>query len=247
MMGTERLRRTHKRLLFTLATLILALPACSNRNRATFIAGIQPDMVKQVESARQDLRKGDYAMAIARTDLVAFDRPLNIYPNFENVSPAQQRVCLRALAAGMNVWRDAFQATQYRLVDSSEDADVQVYFQRNVNEEDCEVGGYVRWRRSIVMVGDQPKAQTQADAEIRVESPDGGPMTFEQMRHECAHELGHVLGLLDSPRPGEIMSMLDLDHPVGHAVHFEVHAIQQVRRLATEVREEALSDATSKV
>jgi hypothetical protein len=193
------------------------------------------------------LRNGDYPMAIARSNLVAFDRPLSVYPNFEHVTPARQKTCLRALAAGMNIWRDAFQAPQYVICDRKDNADVQVYFRRNVHEEDCEVGGYVRWRRAIVVANDQPLAQTEAEAEIRIENPDGGPMTFEQMRHECAHELGHVLGLVDSPRPGEIMSMLDLARPVSHAAHFEVHAIQQVRRQAAAVRAMAMSYVASKV
>ena len=211
------------------------------------ISCIQPDMVKQVSYARTELQSGDWAMAMAHANLVDFDRPLKVSVSFENVRPDLQNTCRKSLTAGMKIWQDALGGRPYEFTDQPGDADVEVTFKREVSEGKAPVGGLVRWRRSVEVVNDGPEQRTDAEAFIRTENPRGGHMTFEQMRHECAHELGHVLGLEDSPRSGEIMSMLDLQHPVSKAAKVEVEALMKVRKLAMQVKQDAVALAVSRV
>lgn len=204
-------------------------------------------MVKQVTYARAELQSGDWAMAMAHANLVDFDRPLKVSVTFENVRAEQQAICRKSLAAGMKIWEDALGSHQYEFTNQPGDADVEVTFRREVCEGKCPVGGLVRWRRSVEVVNDGPEQRTDAEAFIRTENPRGGHMSFEQMRHECAHELGHVLGLEDSPRTGEVMSMLDLQHPVSKAAKVEVEALMKLRKLAMQVKQDAVALAVSRV
>ena len=57
------------------------------------------------------------------------------------------------------------------------------------------------------------------------------------------HELGHVLGLNDSPRVGDIMGPLDLRKPVTTLGVDEVQALRDIRESAAEIRRQALSKA----
>jgi Zn-dependent peptidase ImmA (M78 family) len=66
-------------------------------------------------------------------------------------------------------------------------------------------------------------------------------MLLEHMRHTCAHELGHVLGLDDSPFYGDIMGPLDLKHPVTDFEATELESLRAVRAEAEQVREQVLS------
>lgn len=236
-----------KRMILTLTAALLTLPTFSKDSGITAINCVQPDMVKQVTFARTELEGGDWAMAIAHASLVDFDRPLKVSVSFQGVKPEQQSVCRKALGAGMKIWEDALGGHPYEFTDFAGDADVEVTFKREVNEGRNPVGGLVRWRRSVEIVRDGPEQRTDAEAFIRTDNPRGGRMTFEQMRHECAHELGHVLGLEDSPRSGEVMSMLDLQHPVSKAAKVEVDALVKLRKMAMQVKQDAVALAVSRV
>lgn len=223
------------------------MPTFSKDGAITSINCVQPDMVKQVSYARTELQTGDWAMAMAHANLVDFDRPLKVSVTFDNVRPEQQIVCRKSLGAGMKIWEDALGGHPYEFTALPGDADVEVTFKREVSEGKAPVGGLVRWRRSVEIQNDGPEQRTDAEAFIRTENPRGGHMTFEQMRHECAHELGHVLGLEDSPRSGEVMSMLDLQHPVSKAAKIEIEALQKLRKLAIQVKQDAVALAVSRV
>ncbi|MBI3721895.1 MAG: hypothetical protein HY248_05010 [Fimbriimonas ginsengisoli] len=89
----------------------------------------------------------------------------------------------------------------------------------------------------------RPLRVRTAEIRVRTHNPWARGMSFEQMRHEVAHELGHVLGLDDSRRLGAVMSPLDLRRPVGKVGDDELEALHRLRDLAAEVRREALEYA----
>jgi hypothetical protein len=86
-----------------------------------------------------------------------------------------------------------------------------------------------------------PHMDMSADVRVRTIKPDGSPMLLEHMRHTSAHELGHVLGLDDSPFYGDIMGPLDLSHPVSDFEAAELDNLRAVRSEAEQVREQALA------
>lgn len=244
---TESKLPMHKRLILTMLAAAVAVPTYSTKGPVGPIESIQPDMLRQVEYARQELKDGEWAFAMARANLVSFDRPLYVSVSYKGVDDSLKPTCEMALQAAFKVWADALGETQFRLTTRDSVADIKVCFEPEVKDGRYPVGGLVKWKRSIVMESYQPVQKTEASAQIRVNNPQGGNMSFEHLRHECAHEMGHVLGLEDSPRTGEIMSMLDLRRPVSRASSGEVDSLVRMRKLANEVKEEAVALAMSKV
>ena len=59
------------------------------------------------------------------------------------------------------------------------------------------------------------------------------------MRHAAMHEFGHVLGLDDSPREGDVMGPLDIDHPVSAPSALEVQTVLSFRAQAQQIIDEA--------
>ncbi|MBI1755905.1 MAG: hypothetical protein HYR64_02215 [Fimbriimonas ginsengisoli] len=120
---------------------------------------------------------------------------------------------------------------------------MRIAFEPDVVDRGVPVGGLVSWRRAIEYVNQIPTDETTAEIRVRTHNPWARGMSFEQMRHEVAHELGHVLGLDDSRRLGAVMSPLDLRRPVGKVGDDELEALHRLRDLAAEVRREALEYA----
>ncbi len=223
----------------------VALPISSWSASADRFEGVQQDMVDQVAQARRNLQKGDLTMAMAHADLVLLDNPLKVSVVFDGVGTYRQPECQRAVEAALDLWNASLGGEkQFVRTSHPERADIRIHFQPQVYDHGDAVGGFVRWDRSIVYANNQPAAKTSADVQVRVLTPSGDYMSFEQMRHEASHELGHVLGLVDNKEYGDIMSPLVLQHPVGTISVGELEALKRLRRQAHEVKSEALLAST---
>ena len=66
--------------------------------------------------------------------------------------------------------------------------------------------------------------------------PNGRPLSFEQLRACAAHELGHVLGLDDSPNNGDLMGRMDFNRPATFIRSEEVSMLIDARQEASAIR-----------
>jgi len=109
-------------------------------------------------------------------------------------------------------------------------ADVIVTFEKTLGENGKHYGGFTRWKRAINRdSAGRYIASVDATMQIRSVQPNGKPMTVEQMRHAVMHEIGHVLGLDDSAKVGDVMGPLDLSRPVFAPKADEVSQLKQMR------------------
>lgn len=159
------------------------------------------------------------------------------------VAAEKQPECIAAFRDAVAMWDRAL-GPDFELdeVPADQPAEINVTFQPDVKQSGSEIAGFVTWRRRVV-TGDGSPAHMDfsADVEVRTVMPDGTPMMLEHMRHTSAHELGHVLGLDDSPFFGDIMGPLDLQHPVTDFDAAELENLRAVRAEAEQVREQALA------
>lgn len=228
-------------LLVVVAAIAALAPASTGNSTETLRGRLLPDLPEHLEYAEKDLTSGQVLDALAHIDLILMSH-LHYRLNFVNVPPENQPECAAAFRDAVAIWERAL-GKDWDLEEVTEGpAEVQVTFQPDVQQNGAEVAGYVTWRRRVVIGADgAPHMDMTADVRVRTVRPDGGTMLMEHMRHTSAHELGHVLGLDDSPFYGDVMGPLDLGHPVTAFEASELDNLRAVRAEAQQVRDQALA------
>jgi len=203
-------------------------------------------MIRQLARAQAALDSGDFKTANAYTEAVLMDREERVFLDTSYVGRDTANNAQVAFKAAMQIWSDSLpNATNFTFVTSAKEADVVVEFSPQVVSEGLNVAGNIHWWRSLETdASGNPHASTRAVIRVRTERPGSSePMSFELMRHTCAHEIGHLLGLGDSYRTGDLMGPLDLRAPVCKLSDTELQAMREMREQATRLRALAMTTA----
>jgi predicted Zn-dependent protease len=219
----------------------LVLVTTTGLQASGYRAQILPDMMQHLDCARTCLHKGEFEVARAHTDIILLNRDLKVFVDTGYADRENAALCEQALDGAITMWENALGGEVHFLsVREEKEADIVVRFESNVlSSRGQEVGGNVNWTRSIVTDGLETRGVVKATIKVRTYCPGRDRMTLEQMRHVACHELGHVLGLGDSPRVGDIMGPLDLRRPATVISIDEVQALREVRDTASDLRREA--------
>lgn len=213
----------------------------ASENAGAAYMGVQPELIYHLSQAKLELDRGDAERALARTDLVLVGRkPLSI--EVRRYGPATMRTeeCDTALNGALKMWESAFGEKPFRIAEPGETGDIQVSFVAEVERNNKPLGGFVTWKR---YVSSTCVPITSADIQVRVCQPQGGWMSPEAMRHEIAHELGHVLGLTDREGEGHVMCALNLQNPVSTIEQDDVATLLRVRQEALDLRQRTTANA----
>ncbi|MCO5296298.1 MAG: hypothetical protein M9921_05510 [Fimbriimonadaceae bacterium] len=160
-----------------------------------------PDLFTHLERARSEFRLGHVRAASAHAELIALPEGVRLI--LEPSSSRYDRVVRDAAA----LWEDALGRPDLFDAVDARAPQVRIRIASRVQSNGRNVGGLATWKRRVTTCGDQVIEQTfQADIEIR-------KMSGPAMLQAIAHELGHVLGLGDSDRVGEVMGPIDLRRP----------------------------------
>lgn len=205
------------------------------------LSPVLPEVNKHLEMGQADIEKSTFAMACAHARLVLLDPEIRISVLFQNVSPNEHDKCLKILDAATAEWeKDLPGDVHFVRVPDGQTSNVVVRFRPSVLMKSEPVAGYVNWKREIETKTDGTVASHfSADLQIRVRNLDGAPMPTNAMRHAAMHEFGHVLGLDDSPREGDVMGPLDIDHPVSAPTSLEIQTVRSIRTEAAQIIQEA--------
>lgn len=201
-----------------------------------------PEVTKHMEQARENLQSGYLDVAAAHVEVVLVGDEVTYNLKCEGLNESRQALCEQAFLYAANTWETALGGSvHFRRVDDPATAQVSVRFMPNVTMKGEAVAGYVNWKRTIRMDHSHvAEASFKADLQLRACTLNGGRMPIAAMKHEAMHELGHVLGLDDSDREGDIMGPLDVDHPCAKPLPREVEAVRELRDEAQHIRAEAL-------
>jgi predicted Zn-dependent protease len=226
-------------LFVTLAT----AAAFPNDSPAAHPVTILPEVQKQLDDARDCSTKGTLEIAIAHANLILVDDEVTYEIEYQGVPNDERGRCKKALDCALGAWQKALDQTlTFKAVADPEKADMVIRFKPNVMMGNEEVAGYVNWKRTLK--ADAGKVQTvnfKSVLQIRTISLNGELMPLECVRHEVAHEVGHVLGLDDSNTTGDLMGPLDINRPVGGPQPHEAAVIKRLRDEAHKLRADALS------
>lgn len=227
---------------FTGALALLVLGASAIEFKADLRARLLPDVFTHLSYAAQDVDAGKRQQALAHSDVVLLKGTVRVHVGFDGVDSRRQADCLAALKAGIDGWRDAISPeTEFKIVDDPA-ADVQVTYVRHLTVDGKPAGGRTQWRRAVRALGDGTySSSVTATVALVEERPDGRAMNAGQLRQAATHEFGHILGLQDSPRAGDVMGALDLRKPVLVPTPEEIEALAEIRDEARSIRARALA------
>lgn len=207
----------------------------------THAVSLLPEVQKQLDAARSCTQNGTPEVAIAHANLILVDDEMTYEVEFEGVPDSLHSRCAKSLDGAMGAWTKALGNTiTFKSITDPDKADMVIRFKPSVLMGNEEVAGYVNWKRTLE--ADGGKVQTvnfKSLLQIRTINLDGNPMPPECIRHEVAHEVGHVLGLDDSDTTGDLMGPLDIDHPVGGPQPYEAAAVRKLRDEAHKLRSDA--------
>jgi hypothetical protein len=217
------------------------------------LSPVLPEVRKHLQDGFADVESNTLVMARAEAQLILLDNRVKYSVNFESVPQNQRKECMDCLHAAMSEWeRDlegTFRFTQVEADAKSTDeapAEVVVRFRPSVTMHKEQVAGYVNWSRTLNAESDGTvKARFSADLQLRIKDLEGRKMPSDAMRHAAMHELGHVLGLDDSPVEGDVMGPLDIENPVSAPTSLEIETVKSLRAQANEILDKSAAGAKS--
>ncbi len=202
---------------------------------------VQPRFYDTVERASGLLNQGKYGEATANANLILMRDRIKISVDVSGAQSGRQLEALEAVSSAIKMWEDSLDGEVSFVVVPQGQGDIRVAYADGVTMQGDEVAGYSVWSRQVLnWANGLCTTYLTADVSLRTQLPDGSALTREAMKHTAGHELGHILGLWDSPHPGDLMGPLDPKHPAAGPSGHELSALRDIRRDAAEVIQIAL-------
>jgi hypothetical protein len=192
-------------------------------------ATLLPELAKHREFAQKAAELGNHDALRAATEVLVLKRVTYRLP--EDTGAAERQ----AFTEAIQQW-ERYLSRDITFVEAFkfQQADVDVSWVTALGGNGQHYGGFTRWKRTISQDSKgRYVADVDAKMQIRTMQPNGQPMSLEHMRHAIMHEFGHILGLDDSKRVGDVMGPLDLGKPV---VNPNKDEVDELKRLRAEVR-----------
>ncbi|MFQ3586676.1 MAG: hypothetical protein SNJ76_03290 [Fimbriimonadaceae bacterium] len=221
------------------------------------------DMYVHLERGRSSFESGRWQEASAQCDAILLTGTVRYEVQFEGRAIHAEERARRAIDEAVAMWSDVADDVVFEEVSgrgygwvgfsgppagrSRTAVEVVIVFSPDGRRGNSPSAGHIAWQR---WVGPLPQggfgARVQARIDIRTELPGGQvPMNLAQMRHAVAHEIGHLLGLDDSPSVGDVMGPLDLARPATEPSFEEALALRELRAAARHIRLRSLLSALS--
>ncbi len=197
---------------------------------------VQPKMREMIKVANQAMNSGNIEKAIAYTDLILVQSEIKYSINTDNIPDYQRDSSRSAAHKAIDAWTEALDGeVKFTEVEPSQ-ANLRIKFETDVRSVGSEVAGYAVWQRQVYDWGNgnySPKLS--GDISLRSKTPTGRDMPEGAIIHSACHEIGHLLGLWDSPNFGDVMGPLHLKKPITKPSEAEVSALQEARQVAQEI------------
>lgn len=197
---------------------------------------VQDRLYGHLDRAERAITSGNCGEATAYAEMVLLRRDVTVFVDEANVPYELKEHASRSLRTAAVNWEDALgREIKFRFV-PYRDADVFVRYADGMKYDGKDAAGTVRWTRQVMSLGSgEYRYEVRANVTLRTRTPQGATMNYAQMLHTAGHELGHILGLEDSAKQGELMGPLRLDRPVERATRAEKDSLLTLRRQANDI------------
>ncbi|MCH7945061.1 MAG: hypothetical protein IIC73_03480 [Armatimonadetes bacterium] len=212
---------------------VVAMALCGFSGESGRDRRIQSRLYDHLDRAERAFSDGRNEEATACAEMVLLKRDITVFVDDRNVPWQIKESAHRALRLAAINWEDALnREIRFRYVPRAY-ADVVIRYTDGVKHGGREAAGTVQWCRQVMDLGSNTYSyKVTAHITLRTYAPNGAMMSQRQMLHTAGHELGHILGLEDTGKQGELMGPLRLDRPVQRASQKEVESLWDIRNRA---------------
>lgn len=178
----------------------------------------------------------DPAMARAHAMAVLVSKEVAVEVEFDRAATSRRSTYRAVVDEALETWEKALgDGVRLRRVVDGERSGIVIRFQPDVRERGQAVAGYVNWKR----LAEDGVGGVTGLVQIRTVNLDNTPMSSRAMRNIVMHEMGHLLGLDDTERTGEVMGPLDAGRPVAAPSELEANAVRALRAEAESLLRDA--------
>ena len=197
---------------------------------------VQSRMYQHLDYAQDLVEKGRVNEAQAYAELMLMSEDIKVFVDQSNLHAEMRSDALRALMGAAELWESALNREVNFRFTTRDEADVIVAYTGVMKFDGKEAAGNARWSRQVQSwSNDRYTTKVTAYITLRTHKPNGGRMNYWQMRHTAAHEFGHILGLADSGRQGDIMGPLRFSRPVMRPSDREIEGLIAFRDQARQI------------
>ncbi|MBS1707136.1 MAG: matrixin family metalloprotease [Armatimonadetes bacterium] len=200
---------------------------------------LQPKMVAELAKAASQVEAGSLEEADARLDLVLVRGKVNISLDTARLTIAERVAAEKAFADAVDMWRQELGDDVTFQVVPQEMA--QVRFRWSDGQAvGGRCAGHAVWSRQVWRAGEGFRSDLSADVELALYGSDGGNLPQESLVQAAAHELGHILGMDDTGRRGDLMGPVRPGRPVSQLSSHEREALDALRSEGKELAQVCL-------
>lgn len=180
--------------------------------------------------------------AMACSDLVLWERPRTIFLDSSRLGFAEALKAREAVERAIQLWERNLDGAPAFSLTNDRTAEITIRYSERVTLYGEDVAGHATWQRDVANWGrDGFLPQFSANVRLRTTDLRGGALSLEAMTQTAAHELGHLLGLRDSPRSDDVMGPLNVNRPVSEPSVGELNSLSRLRLQALAFRADALA------
>lgn len=230
------------------SVLLLSAALCAQASSApASYRAFQQTVIDGLNHAQRCIDQGRFEEAEAYAKMVLVADSVKVYVDYGTLPQNRKADGRAAIEQATARWESATgQEIRFDFVQRSQ-ADVHITFSNYLTYVGKPAGGVAVWRRNVIAWNaNRFTPQLRATIQLALATgPRGEEIGVEQMTHAAMHELGHILGLRDNPRRGNIMGPLDLNKPVSSPSKDEVTALLEVRSEAWSVMRMAATNSST--
>lgn len=206
---------------------------------------VQPRVQELLDRAERSLQSGSFSEAMACTEAVLLKPTLNVNVKVQGLSDSESDQAEAVVSDALSAWEEALGYEVVFLRSEANEADVTISFAPSVRHLGREVAGVANWSRQVYNWGGTFSTRVSADIKVRTTTIDGAAMSAACLKHATMHELGHVLGLSDSARVGDLMGPMDVSRPATGPSDRELSTLLGYRSRAVSAMQACLTATSS--